>query len=53
MARRAFYGQVALQGLPARLLIAGRPLAGKQVAHDKMALAFQDAAVSAERTASP
>ena len=30
-----------------------RPLAGNRLAHDKMALAFQDATVSAGRTASP
>ena len=35
------------------LLIAARGLAGKRMAHDKMALALQDAAVSAGRTASP
>jgi hypothetical protein len=30
-----------------------RPLAGNRLAHDKMALALQDATVSAGRTASP
>jgi hypothetical protein len=36
-----------------RGLVGGRKLADRQLAHDKMALAFQDAAVSAGRTASP
>jgi hypothetical protein len=47
--RRALDVKWRLQGLPAGLLIliAGRPLLGKQLAYDKMALAFQDATVSA------